>query len=724
MNSEKEIIREAFQIFCKDPFIYRPEHIDIVMKRVRKYFRFSYYQDLKYFNVPAAFDIETSSFIYNGEKMAVMWSWSLGIFGLTIQGRKWEEFTRCLDFLESELKLNLKKRFMIYVHNLSYEFGFMRKWIQWEKVFSVKPRTPVYALTTGGIEFRCSYILTGYSLEKVGEHLTDFPVKKLVGTIDYSLLRTSDTPRSPEEIIYLKNDVLVVMCHIMEEIDRNGGIALIPLTKTGYVRRTARNNCFYVPGQPKAKSVKRLRYRDTIKELTLDPLEYKDMKDAFQGGFTHSNPFFHGKTITEKVVSADISSSYPTVMFEKYPMGPGEVLEDLTETDDIFSTSVECYCCIMVVTITGLEPAILHEHYLSESRCRDKVGTVIDNGRVVFADSFTTTITDIDYKILKHCYTWDSFHVVLLRRYVRGYLPKDFLLTILQLYEDKTTLKGVDGMESEYMNAKEQVNSCYGMTVTDTIGKPEIEYYPDTQEWADIEFTVPLPVITENCMKYNKDPNRFLFYGWGVFVTAYARRNLWTAILELGEDYIYSDTDSVKFRNPENHRTFFIEYNRKITERIKRTCDDVGLPFKSTRPRTIKGVEKPLGVFEVDGIYRRFKTLGAKRYMVEYEDGSRSLTVSGLNKSLAMPYIESLGDPFEYFNEDLDVPENCTGKLTHTYIDGEIVGTVTDYLGMLRRFHERSAVHLAPAAYSLSISQEYRDFISTISIMGGLYEIL
>ena len=46
---------------------------------------------------------------------------------------------------------------------------------------------------------------------------------------------------------------------------------------------------------------------------------------------------------------------------------------------------------------------------------------------------------------------------------------------------------------------------------------------------------------------------------------------------------------------------------------------------------------KPIRDFE--GYYERFKTLGAKRYMVQ-KDGKVNITVSGLNKKIAVPYLQ------------------------------------------------------------------------------------
>ena len=33
-------------------------------------------------------------------------------------------------------------------------------YIKWSKVFAIAPRKPIFAITEGGIEFRCSYVLT------------------------------------------------------------------------------------------------------------------------------------------------------------------------------------------------------------------------------------------------------------------------------------------------------------------------------------------------------------------------------------------------------------------------------------------------------------------------------------------------------------------------------------------------------------------------------------
>jgi hypothetical protein len=104
----------------------------------------------------------------------------------------------------------------------------------------------------------------------------------------------------------------------------------------------------------------------------------------------------------------------------------------------------------------------------------------LDNGRIVKAEKIYTAITDIDYKIIREYYTWEHMHIGTFRRYMRNYLPTEFVSAILDLYEMKTTLKGVSGKEHEYMQGKGMLNAAYGMCVTNPC-RDDITYTND--EW-------------------------------------------------------------------------------------------------------------------------------------------------------------------------------------------------------------------------------------------------
>lgn len=158
-------------------------------------------------------------------------------------GRTWGEFVTMMQTVSEVLGLNDKLRLIVYVHNLSYEFQFLRKWFEWKRVFSIDLRKPIYAITTGNIEFRCSYLLSGYSLAKLGEQLMKYKCEKAVGDLDYHLIRHHETPLTDTEIHYCINDIKVVMCYIQERIEESKGITHIPITKTGFVRKYCRAHC-------------------------------------------------------------------------------------------------------------------------------------------------------------------------------------------------------------------------------------------------------------------------------------------------------------------------------------------------------------------------------------------------------------------------------------------------------------------------------------------------
>lgn len=206
-------------------------------------------------NISASFDIETSSFMYGDNKCAIMYIWQFGFNGMVTTGRTWEEFVNLLEEISMYMRLQYGYRHLIiYVHNLSYEFQFMRKWLEWAKIFSLDKRKPLKAVTYNGFEFRCSYLLSGYSLAKLGGELTRYEVSKKEGQLNYDLIRTPITPLTEKELEYCVYDVLVVMAYIQEKIENEGGISKIPLTKTGYVRNYCREKCLYVPWENSPKT--------------------------------------------------------------------------------------------------------------------------------------------------------------------------------------------------------------------------------------------------------------------------------------------------------------------------------------------------------------------------------------------------------------------------------------------------------------------------------------
>lgn len=681
-----------------------------------------------YYNVACSFDIETTSFYYKGEKNAIMYEWTLGLNGAVMIGRTWEEFMQVYKTITSTLKTYTDRRLVIYIQNLGFEFQFLRKRLEWESVFSIDVRKPIYAVTTEGVEFRCSYLLSGYSLAMLGKQLRKYKVKKMVGDLDYSKIRHSLTPLTRKEIKYCVNDVRVVMHYIQERIESDGDITKIPYTKTGYVRNYCRNSCMYEGRSHKKNGWKYVEYSRLMAGLQLEVDEYEQLKRAFQGGFTHANAFYSGKTLYN-VASFDFTSSYPAVMIsEKFPMSSAQRIEITSEEE--FRKNLSCYCCLFDLEIGGLESITLYEHPLSASRCFNVRGAVEDNGRIVQAEHLSTTVTEQDFYILEHFYKWDYINVGNFKRYKRGYLPTDFVKAILKLYSDKTTLKGVEGREEDYLRSKEMVNACYGMAVTD-ICRDEI-IYSSEGEWSQENVD-----IADALRKYNTSKKRFLFYPWGVWITAYARKNLFTGIYEFKDDYIYSDTDSLKVLNVENHMSYIEKYNEMVLDKLRRAMKYHGLPYESISPKTNEGVDKPLGVWDYEGTYTRFKTLGAKRYITEKPNKNGeleiSITVSGVNKHTAVPYlIAKHGESvFDVFEEGLHIPSkldkgmklytaegekitNPCGKNTHTYIDTEQRGYITDYRGNVCEFEELSSTHLEATDYTLSLSLAYVEYLMGI----------
>ena len=670
-----------------------------------------------YINLPCGFDIETTSIKNGDSKSAFMYIWMIGIGhdNGVYYGRTWEELVDTLQLISDTLELSPERRLVVYVHNLGYEFQFMRKYFNWTSVFAVDERKPIKALCDMGIEFRDSYILSGFSLANTAKNLTTHKVAKAVGDLDYSLTRTYKNTLTDVEMGYCESDISVITAYISEQIEQCGDITKIPATNTGRVRKYVKDACYHdSSNHRKSSKGKFFRYRKIMQDLTIDPDTYVQLKRGFMGGFTHANSNYVGKTLTD-VSSIDFTSSYPSVMVsEKFPMTRFKpvTIVDLDMLDDYCSK----HAMIFDIKFHGLRATLNHEMYISESKCFSLRGEVINNGRVFEAVEAATTITEIDYEIIKQCYEWDSVEVANVKYAIKNYLPKSIIQSVLDLYQGKTVLKDVEGSEVEYLLSKGMLNSIYGMCVTDIVKDNAI--YGD--DW-DVEKVN----LEDEIESYNTSKNRFLYYPWGVWVTAYARKNLWTGIIAVGDDYVYSDTDSLKVRNYENHTGYIEWFDTQIMAKMMKVCEYYNLESKLIKPKTKDGVVKALGVWDFEGSYERFKTLGAKRYMTQKGE-KLQITVAGLSKQNGLNYMKAQqgGDVesvFNMFDDSLYVPADSTGKMTHTYIDVETVDDVVDYMGVSARINTMSGVHLEPCEFTLSMSAKYKEFLAQLAA-GYIYK--
>ena len=672
---------------------------------------------IKYYNLPCAFDIETTNIVDDPKnRMAFPYHMQLMIGSTFITCRTIEQLGQVFSKLQHDYNLNGKKRLIMYVHNLPFEFQFIRCYFHFNECMSKSQRQVMKVFFDQfGIEMRDSYVLSGMSLEKTAENLTwpeHSSIRKLKGDLDYKLIRFPSTKITKAELDYCYNDVKIICCYIEEQIKMyDGDITKIPLTNTGRVRRHVRKHCFSIKETNKKTGKKYPTYKKLMNQLTLEADEYGYLLDAFLGGYTHANAMYSTKLLKD-VHSIDFTSSYPTVMMsEQYPMSKGIFIDNLniTSYDDFVTYLSDNRLAVVMVEFTDLEtkPEV-PDDYLSDSRVYESKGKIIqNNGRIHKAEWVQEILTNIDLDMVVKAYSFTSMKITSGWFYYKNYLPREIIECVLEFYWDKTTLKGIKGKEAEYLLKKGMLNSLYGMCVTD-ICKDE-EKCTFENGWKTDKADVDKKIAD-----YNKDPNRFLSYAWGVFITAYARRNLFTGIMSMGKDYVYCDTDSIKFLNMEKHKAYIEDYNRNIIRKCTECLNSHGLDPAMLAPKNQKGVEKQIGIWDYEGRYDYFKTLGCKRYLT-YKDGEFDLTCAGLPTKAGLDALLADGTDiqqvFNKFNQEFDVPVGNADKLGHDYVDKSFEYSGVDKDGNYDRIVYRSCCVLFDISFKVNFAEMYQLFL-------------
>lgn len=206
-------------------------------------------------------------------------------------------------------------------------------------------------------------------------------------------------------------------------------------------------------------------------------------------------------------------------------------------------------------------------------------------------------------------------------------------------------------------------------------------------------------------------------YSWGVFITAYARRNLIYNLIQFDEKVIYADTDSLKLEEGFD-KTVIDNYNKNVIKKIEKVCLDLDLPIEKFKPKDLKGNEHCLGLFEEDAKYDKFITQGAKKYAyIDSEDKEIHITVSGVPKTGAVG-LKKLED----FKDDFIFEFKHTNKNMVCYNDEMNEFLLTDYNGKKQIVNDKYGCCLLPTSYTLGKSNEYRDLIEHASSIHAIYK--
>lgn len=571
----------------------------------------------KYKNLFCAFDIETTNDLTINQ--AYMYIWQCQINEQTVVGRTWDEWLLFCERICSRLAED--EYIMVYVHNLSFEFTFLKGIYSFDpaEVFAIDRRKVLKCEMLKHIEFRCSYLLTNMSLSAFTKRMG--VTEKLSGEeFNYKIIRYPWTELTPKELEYCVTDVLslVEALKVYFSIEHDN-FYTIPFTSTGFVRR----------------DVKRAMRRFNRKELESMQPDYEIftiLREAFRGGNTHCNRYYTGQ-ILDNVSSYDRVSSYPDVQInELFPMSPW-IKEEAPTVERVTRIIYKQHrACIMRCGFSGirLKNPLWGCPYIPKHKCRNLARHDNDNGRILDSDYLEISLTDIDFKIICDEYDFDSvtFYDFYHSRY--GKLPKPLREEVQKYFQLKSELKSVKGSELYYQLSKAKLNSVYGMTVTNPC-RVSIDYIND----AFVE-------RNEDERELLEASNRkaFLVYAWGIWTTSHARAELESMMNLVGaERFVYCDTDSVKFID--DGTISFKNYNKsRKTDSIK----NGGVGTDRT------GKQYYLGLCEYEGTYKKFVSMGAKKYCYIDPDDKLHITVAGVGKSIGAVELASKGG-IESFKE-------------------------------------------------------------------------
>lgn len=619
-------------------------------------------------------------------------------------GRSWDEFKDLISFLKSFDGCT----WVIWVHNLGFEFEFIRDMFTWDEQFFTHKHRPIW-VKTDNIIFRCSYKMSGMSLKSTAESWKCENQKGSGDEFNYDLYRHNSTVLSPKEFEYCEYDVLTLAQYIHKKWKTEGSkknLWSLPLTATGEPRKHIKNE---IDNEHKKGQL----YPKIANGMLYDYEGYLTVKCAMKGGYTHTNPRYYSEAVFAepskgvRIFSRDKTSFYPYIMLTKlfpYHMEKiqdsyiNKALADSDRTATIFTVHFKGlrlrpggfpYHSIHKGCINGKSKDTHFKVLYHDIDNPADPKLITDNGKLIYADDVIDIITDVDWKVYEANYTWEDCEKY---NAISGYkerLPLPYIISILDWYEVKTIYKGNDEKIVIYQNAKGKINAVFGMSCTDPC---KISVYYLNGVWASDSDAKDFNIkdVTEHTLseqherytKISHTTELCNLYQWGCYITAYARGILMEHNKFLGEECtLYNDTDSTYYctRSEEDRKRiddYFDDYHRNVI--MKEINDAIAvnnermannqkwkvqhsfLTLKSFAPENEKGESFMIGLMDIEHEIKAFKALGAKRYCYIYYDKKKDKdivlpTVAGISKAKMRAYLlEEIGEKQFYTKEDME----------------------------------------------------------------------
>ena len=667
----------------------------------------------------------------NSKPISLMYIWQFAIEDLvteeiyTFYGRTWDEYEEFVNALTMEIRRQaifgfnsynrMNENFIAsrnkksvqakcYIHNMSFEMQFLRN--VWEKdfkkVFARNTHRPMrFHINVNKVHFehRCTYFLTQKSLSDWCKD-EKLPVQKHK-PINYAILRTPLTPLSDEEISYSLADVVSMVWGLRKYREKYGTLEKIPLTQTGEVRldvieKVCKQNPEWANLMVSISS-------------TYTPEQYKKLVKLFQGGWTHANATKVGNIYN--CVCFDFASSYPATLTQcTYPVSefetvPNEEFWEL-EKQDIYHPQYHWFAHIRVKGLCSK----LQNSYWSLSKTYNAKHSMVDNGRLKMLGEGDIWLSDLDWDTFKRVYNMQGIEILEVQKAKAGYLCKELILAVLDYYGGKTKLKGT-GQDSLYMSKKQMANGIYGCFVT-KVAMDQVEFKKN-EGWNVTHFEDLGDEYFYDIISRLNPEKQFGCYQLGIWCTSWARHRLWDFIEHFDKKIVYCDTDSIKGTFDQNDIDWVNNYNENIRRTYEKVAQYYGFDKELYEPKTIKGISKPLGFMEREHDCR-LKTLGAKRYVAEWDEKGKhctETTIAGLPKKAGAKKVKRCEDLTNHTTWEAYL----SGKQTAHYNDKQPPATWVGRDGQPFYSEDKYGITLAPATFDLSMAPEFEAFLEVLN---------